>query len=50
MIENVIFAQAVISAVSDFALAFFPVLIILNLKMRTKDKVGLCLLMGLGVM
>ena len=47
---NVIFAQAIISVVSDFGLAFYPILILWKLQMKTKNKVGLCFLMGLGVM
>ena len=35
---------------SDFLLALYPILILFHLKMRLKDKVGLCVLMGFGVM
>jgi hypothetical protein len=41
---------SVISAISDFTLAGFPILIIYRLNMSRRTKVGLCMLMGLGVM
>lgn len=47
---RIILAQAVISAVSDFAFAAFPILILWRVQMAVKDKVALCLLMGLGVL
>ena len=50
IIFNIILAQAIVSVVSDFGLAFYPVLIIAHLQMKMRDKVGLCILMGLGVM
>lgn len=50
IILNIIFSQAIISVVSDFSFALYPILIIWHVKIRLKDKVGLCLLMGLGVM
>lgn len=46
---NLILSQAIISVFSDFALALFPIVIIRNLHMRTRQKLGLSLLMGLGV-
>ena len=46
---NLILAQAIISVVSDFALALCPIIILRNVRMRRRQKVGLCLLMGLGV-
>ena len=39
----------VISAISDFLLAAFPILILYKIQMSLRTKVGLCLLMGLGV-
>ncbi|KAI4156356.1 MAG: hypothetical protein LQ340_000343 [Diploschistes diacapsis] len=45
----IIAAAAIISVVSDFSFALYPILIIWHVKIRLKDKVGLCLLMGLGV-
>jgi len=47
---RIIIAQAVISAVSDFAFAAFPILILWRVQMAVKAKIALCLLMGLGVM
>lgn len=40
----------VISAVSDFAFAAFPILLLWKLQMKLRTKFALCLLMGLGVM
>ena len=39
----------VISIISDFFLSAFPILILRKVQIRLRDKVGLCLLMGLGV-
>ena len=39
----------VISAVSDFAFAAFPILILWRVQMALKSKIALCMLMGLGV-
>ena len=47
---NIILVQAIISLVSDFTFAFYPVLIFWHLQLRFKEKIGLCFLMGLGVM
>ncbi|MCJ1294436.1 hypothetical protein MMC34_005994 [Xylographa carneopallida] len=48
-IDNIILAQAVISIVSDFFLAAFPILILRHVQINLRVKVGLCLLMGMGV-
>ena len=40
--------QAVISIVSDFVFALFPVLLLWRIQIDLNMKVGLCLLMGLG--
>lgn len=45
---QVILAQGIISAISDFVLAAYPGLILIRLKMSIRKKVGLWLLMGLG--
>ena len=50
VVSNVILAQGIIAAISDFAFALYPILILYHLNMRVKDKVGLCVLMGLGLM
>ena len=46
--EGIILAQAVISVVSDFSFAAFPILILWRVQIDLKTKVGLWLLMGLG--
>ena len=38
------------NAFMDFALAILPVSIVGNLKMDMKRKVGLCILLGLGIL
>ena len=40
----------VISIVTDFILAAFPILILRKVQISMRIKIGLCLLMGLGVM
>ena len=40
----------VISAVSDFVLSAFPILILYKVQISLQRKTGLCMLMGLGVM
>ena len=40
----------VISAVSDFAFAAYPILILWKIQMNLNTKIGLCCLMGLGVL
>ena len=50
MTLNIIFAQAVVSLISDYGLALYPILILWHLKLRMKDKIGLCLLMGVGAL
>ncbi|KAL8835309.1 MAG: hypothetical protein Q9170_003364 [Blastenia crenularia] len=39
----------VISIISDFFLSLFPIIILRKVQIGFRDKVGLCLLMGLGV-
>ena len=41
--------SSVISIVSDFFLAAFPILILRKVQISLRSKIGLCLLMGLGV-
>ena len=41
---------AVISCISDFAFASYPILILWRVQLKFKTKVGLCCLMGLGVL
>ena len=42
--------QTVISIISDFFVSAFPILILRKVQISFRSKVGLCLLMGLGVM
>ena len=46
--EAVILTQAIISIISDFAFATFPILILWKLQIDLKTKIGLWLLMCLG--
>lgn len=41
---------AVISIVTDFIGALFPMFLLWNVDIRFRSKVGLCLLMGLGIL
>ena len=43
-------SSPVISAVSDFTLAAFPILLLHKVHISMSIKIKLCLLMGLGVM
>ncbi|KAL8659611.1 MAG: hypothetical protein Q9202_007051 [Teloschistes flavicans] len=47
-LERIILSQAIISVVSDFMFATYPILILWNLQMRLSRKVLLCCLMGAG--
>ena len=40
----------VIAIVSDFVLASYPIFILRKIQMSLRSKVGLCILMGLGIM
>ncbi|KAL8979171.1 MAG: hypothetical protein Q9177_006211 [Variospora cf. flavescens] len=48
-LERIIISQAIISIISDFFLSAFPILILRKVQISFRSKVGLCLLMGLGV-
>ncbi|MCJ1374253.1 hypothetical protein MMC20_005485 [Loxospora ochrophaea] len=48
-LRAIILAQAIISVLSDFTLAAFPILILRKVQINLRLKVGLCCLMGLGV-
>ncbi|MCJ1373954.1 hypothetical protein MMC20_005184 [Loxospora ochrophaea] len=48
-VERIIMSHAIISVVSDFILAGFPILILRKVKIGMRTKVALCCLMGLGV-
>ncbi|KAI9665494.1 MAG: hypothetical protein M1831_001636 [Alyxoria varia] len=48
-IYNLILSQAIVSVLSDFGLALYPVLMLWNIKMNLPNKIGVCIIMGLGV-
>ena len=48
-VEAIVIVQGVISIVTDFIGAAFPVLLLWNAKLRLRTKIALNLLMGLGV-
>ncbi|KAL8790255.1 MAG: hypothetical protein Q9195_006412 [Heterodermia aff. obscurata] len=48
-LERIIISQAFISIISDFFLSIFPILILRHVQISLRNKIGLCLLMGLGV-
>ncbi|KAI4287806.1 MAG: hypothetical protein L6R35_002937 [Caloplaca aegaea] len=47
--ENIIIAQGVLSIVTDLICAAFPVFFLRGLQVKVRTKVGLCLLMGMGL-
>lgn len=47
--EKIIISQGVVSVVTDFIGAAFPVVLLWKVDIPLRRKVGLCLLMGLGV-
>ncbi|KAF6228506.1 hypothetical protein HO133_008236 [Letharia lupina] len=48
-VESVVLAQGILSIISDLILAALPAIFLRNLQIGLRTKVGLCLLMGLGV-
>ena len=48
-VEIIIINQGVISVITDFIGAAFPILLLLNAKLHLRTKIALDLLMGLGV-
>lgn len=48
-LERIIISQAIISVVSDFVFASYPILILWKVQMKLSTKVSLCCLMGIGV-
>lgn len=48
-VEVIINIQGVISVITDFIGAAFPILLLLNAKLHLRTKIALDLLMGLGV-
>lgn len=49
-LQRIIMSQALISIISDFALALFPILLLWKVQIALRIKAGLCVLMGLGLM
>ncbi|KAI4253705.1 MAG: hypothetical protein L6R42_007481 [Xanthoria sp. 1 TBL-2021] len=49
IVQNVVTAQGAFSATTDFICAAFPAVLLWNVKIRPKTKVGVCLLMGAGI-
>ena len=49
-LQRIIFSQAFISIVSDFALALFPIALLWKVQIAVRIKAGLCGLMALGLM
>ncbi|KAL9639431.1 MAG: hypothetical protein Q9204_001090 [Flavoplaca sp. TL-2023a] len=48
-VAHIIIVQGVFSIVSDFILAGFPIVLLWNVQLGKRTKLGLCMLMGLGV-
>lgn len=48
-VESVVLAQGILSVISDLILAALPAIFLRNIQIGLRIKVGLCLLMGLGV-
>lgn len=49
-LQRIIISQALISIISDFGLALFPILLLWKVQIPLRTKAGLCSLMGLGLM
>lgn len=49
-LQRIIVSQALISIISDFGLALFPILLLWKVQIPLSTKAGLCSLMGLGLM
>ena len=48
-IMNILIAQCVISFLTDFICAAFPIVLLRNLHIKRQSKIALCCLMGLGI-
>ncbi|KAL8862515.1 MAG: hypothetical protein Q9178_001013 [Gyalolechia marmorata] len=48
-VETIIIIQGISSIVSDFIFAGFPIILLWDVQLSKRTKIGLCLLMGLGV-
>ncbi|KAF6235475.1 hypothetical protein HO173_006158 [Letharia columbiana] len=49
-VQRVLISQAIISIISDFILAGFPIIIIRNARIHFRQKILLCSLMGVGLL
>lgn len=49
-LQRIIISQAIISIISDFVLALFPIVLLWKVQIATRIKAGLCVLMSLGLM
>lgn len=48
-LQRIIISQALISIISDFVLALFPIVLLWKVQIAPRIKAGLCTLMGLGL-
>lgn len=48
-LQRIIISQALISIISDFALALFPIALLWNVQIALRIKAGLCTLMAVGL-
>ncbi|CAL8582304.1 hypothetical protein XPA_007971 [Xanthoria parietina] len=48
-LQRIIISQAIISIISDFALALFPIELLRKVQIQRRTKIGLCILMSLGL-
>ena len=49
-LQRIIISQALISIISDFMLALFPIVLLWKVQIAVRIKAGLCALMALGLM
>ena len=49
-LQRIIISQGIISIISDFGLALFPIVILWTINIELRVKAGLCALMSLGLM
>ena len=49
-LQRIIISQALISIISDVMLALFPIVLLWNVQIAPRIKIGLCALMALGLM
>lgn len=49
-LQRIIISQALISIISDFVLALFPIVLLWKVQIAPRIKIGLCTLMALGLM